>query len=747
MSRTVFSRGRTFTVTSLLAVMLSIGGCGGDDGAPGPQGPEGPAGPPGPTGSSGAVPVTSAESITVEFTGVDIPADGGAPTVTLSLTNDLNQGLSGLPAANIRFVMAQLTPGSAGGSSEWQSYTTREDGGIPDIQATTETATAGTYTDNEDGTYEYTFAMALTDYPAGPAYDETKTHRVGIEIRTNSGGFWPENIPANNAPLDFLPTGGTPTFTRLIVDNDTCNACHGNLELHGEARFDVEYCVQCHNPFSIDGNTGNSVDMKVMVHKIHHGINLANGYQIVGFGDFLHDYSAVVFSQDVRNCQTCHQESDPDTPQASNWRLVANRAACGTCHDDIDWANAGHPGGFTFNDDTQCLDCHGPDATVENAAGELVQTAIAHEIPGELASEAFSFNVLGVTNTGTGEFPEVTFSVTDPTNNDEPYDIGTDPEFTACDGTSRLAVDIAWNTTDFTNRGAGSPPSLPISINPLTACGGAATDNMDGTFTVISPVAVPAVMSGTLAAALEGHPWVDLNGDGMSGFNERIGVTNGVAYEGIAGADVVPRRSVVDIDKCNDCHNRLSLHGNNRTNKPEVCAACHNPNVTDVNRRAGDCLAAFGANDVPIDFKYMVHAIHASGELEIPYNVCGFGNRPVTIDFLYPGRLNNCEGCHLADTYFPVGSAVLGTTVDVGASLASPIDDVVISPNTAVCSACHPSELAAEHMRQNGGDFAATKAADSTLISSGVETCEVCHGPGRTADVKEVHGVGTFSFN
>ena len=111
------------------------------------------------------------------------------------------------------------------------------------------------YRNNGDGTYSYTFAQALTDYAGGPDYDETKTHRLGVEIRTNRGGFMPENTPANNAPYDFVPAGGPPTFERLIVDNDTCNACHDNLEFHGEARFDVEYCVTCHNPSSIDGDT------------------------------------------------------------------------------------------------------------------------------------------------------------------------------------------------------------------------------------------------------------------------------------------------------------------------------------------------------------------------------------------------------------------------------------------------------------------------------------------------------------
>ncbi len=724
--------------------------CEGDSGPAGPAGTQGPAGPAGPPGPSGAVPVSSAERINVEIASVDVPDGGGAPVVDVRLTNDLGQGLSGLPAANIRFVIAQLSPGINGGSSEWQSYVTRSSAGIPDAQATTETAVPARFQDNGDGTYEYTFSMALTDYPGGPTFDATKTHRVGIEIRTSSGGFLSENIPANNAPYDFVPVGAglPPVFTRLIVDSDTCNACHDNLELHGEARFDVEYCVQCHNPYSIDGDTGNSVDMKVLVHKIHYGENLANGYQIIGFGGNLHDFSDVVYPQDVRNCQTCHEESDTDIPQASNWRLVANRTACGSCHDDIDFANAGHPGGFTFVDDTQCLDCHGPDGTVLDSDGNLVQTAVAHRLLAQQASEEFAFNVLGLASTAVGQFPEVTFSITDPTNDDTAYDIGADPAFTACDGTSRLALHLAWNTSEFTNRDSGRIPSQPISVNPLPACGGASVDNMDGTYTVTSPVAVPATVSGSLAAALEGHPWRDLNGDGLTSGDERIAVTNGVAYAGIDAAPTVPRRSVVDIDKCDDCHNRLAVHGNNRTENLEHCTMCHNPNATDINRRAGQCLADLGPDDTPIDFKYMAHAIHASGYTGISYEVCGFGNRTHVFDFEYPGRLNNCEGCHVQDGYYPVDSTqVLGTTVDVGADVVSPTDDTVISPNTSVCSTCHVGALAAEHMRQNGGDFNATKAADGTLISFGVETCGLCHGPGRLADVKEVHSIGTFRFN
>jgi hypothetical protein len=88
--------------------------------------------------------------------------------VELTLTNDLTQGLFGLPAGDIRFVISQLSPGTGGGSSEWQSYVTRDSGGIPDAQADAERGSAGTWVDNGDGTYQYTFAQALTAYPAGP---------------------------------------------------------------------------------------------------------------------------------------------------------------------------------------------------------------------------------------------------------------------------------------------------------------------------------------------------------------------------------------------------------------------------------------------------------------------------------------------------------------------------------------------------------------------------------------------------
>ena len=753
---------RSSRIASLILFGLFLAGCEGNDGAPGADGAPGPAGPPGPPGPStgSGVPVDSAELINIAVNGVSVPAGGGAPTVSLTLTNDLNQGLIGLPAGDIRFVLSQLTAGSGGGSSEWQSYVTRESGGIPDAQATTERGSAGTFVDNNDGTYTYTFASALTDYPAGPTYDETKSHRLGIEIRGQAPN-------STNGIFNFVPAGGDPTFERRIVDNDTCNACHDRLEFHGGPRTDVDYCVTCHNPYSIDGDTGNTVDMKALIHNIHAG---RDGYVIIGFGGTVHDYSDVVWTQDLRNCQTCHEEDDENTPQASNWREVPNRAACGTCHYDDGVPDSGndfaiedgvHPAGLVFTDDTQCVNCHGPNATI---GGGSLQVAEVHRIPQQEASLAFQFNILSVTGTGVGETPVVQFSVTDPTNGDAPYNIQTDTAFTTCaGGASRLAVSIGWSTQpDYTNTGNGNDPAAagpaqPIGMNPLTACGGTSTDNGDGTFTVTSPVAVPAGVTGTLAVTIDGHPAVDIDGT-----IERISVTNAVAYAAVTDTTPVPRRNAIAIARCDQCHNVLSIHGNNRTDEPEVCVVCHNPNATDARQRVAvanptdpptDCVNVLGADDETIDFKRMIHRIHASGATGVPYEVCGFRNSVHVYDVTYPGHLNNCEGCHEPTQenpfpYHPVeAGTILGTTISVGADATSPTDDVVISPNAAVCSSCHVSDLAKLHMEQNGGNFAATKNPDSTLNPADVESCALCHGPGRSADVAEVHGVASFQFN
>ncbi len=711
-------------------------------------------------GDALTVPVTSA---TVDDTSSP-PAV--YPVINFSVTDQRGRPVAGVPISRLRFTIAKLVPAEpyvtgTGEPSYWQSYINQIEtpggvgpGTLDTVQATYERNTAG-LVDHGNGSYTYTFETDVAG-AVDPitlsliGYDETLTHRVGIQL--SGGGY-----PVGNGAYTWRPDGGAIAETRDIVKTETCNQCHGKLALHGSGRVEIKYCVTCHNPGTTDANSTNTVDFTALIHKLHRGEDLPSvvgggEYAIWGYNDSKHDYSTVIFPQDIRNCTRCHV-SGADTPEAGNWKGRPSSQACGSCHDDVDFTTGtNHPAGARPN--SECKDCH-DDAVI--AIGD------SHEIPAQAAAATFAFNILGVTNTAPGQFPAITFSVTDPTNANAAYDITTDPAFTTGGGVSRLAIDLGWDTRDYNNTGSGSAPGSPISINALSA----PTDNLNGTYTVTSTVAIPLTAMGTGVVAIEGHPAADYDGDTI--FTDRVPVKNVVGYFPITDTSAVPRRRVVDIAKCNQCHGSLSLHGSNRTDEPQVCVICHNANNTDINRRPAtvdtspadgvfDDFTAVGSDgkrEEAIDFKTMIHAIHAGeaaehGFRELGIEVYGYSGNPIDFSHVrFPGVLSNCETCHLPGTYTPpLGAGVLGTTVQSAdgtepvqanreAALADPADDLNISPTAAVCASCHDGATAQTHMVDNGASFGVTQA----LVSAGGEACGACHGSSGILGVKQVHGI------
>ena len=764
------ARPRPRWVALLACAALALAACCSDDAKTDSGGTPGPVDPPGPppTGGTG-VPVASAKFIRSSIVSATIPEDG-KPIIEVRLENESGQPLIGLQAANISFVLARLEPGVNGKSSTWHAVTRRTEafpgtptpvpasavtGTGPTNQATTEPATRGQWVEGNqaNGQYFYTFAQSLKGIDDIP-FDPSLVHRVGLEIRLRPSGAT-AFIPSNNAVRTWAPTtGGAVDSGREIVDNDTCNACHDQLEFHGGARFDLQYCAMCHESYSFDAQTGNTIDLKVMIHKIHRDQLPSGPYGIFGYSNVFYDYADIQFTQDQRNCQTCHEESDTDTPQASNWRLTVNREACGSCHDAVNFdTGAGH-GGVAATDD-QCSACHGPSSSFGLRADQV------HFDPLLRAGEQFRYEVLKVVDSGPGQQPTVTIRVTDPTNDDAPYDIkAAGGPFQI--GNASLRVDVAFSTRpDFTNTGSGSAtattgtPAQPISID--VKANGVPDPEFPGAFKATATVAIPATATGSGSAILEGRPNVriDTNRDGVL---ETVAVPVVASGKTFAITDAVPvdYRQVVDIAKCNDCHKQLSLHGENRSGNAELCATCHNPNATDINRRVAgsSCETVTGTlDDQSIDFKFMVHAIHAGAIAN--YQVCGFGNTGYDFSHVtYPGKLNNCEGCHLPDTYYPPDSTVaLATTFDAApassADRSTPLGDIATTPATAVCSTCHTSEAARNHMTSvaAGGAVDAVKDANSRTPSAAPEGCATCHGPGRDADVKKVHGVAEFNYN
>ena len=769
----VFSRGVCVKAAAGLLAAV-IGACSGTTGSPGPRGATGAAAPTAPAAAGSARSVTTATTITGKILSVAI---AGPPVVQFQLTDQNGALLQGLPAADLGVAIAQLVPGQNGSASQWKSYIYSAvpaaacpagvvacDTGTA-IQASVEAATAGVLVDHLDGTYQYTFKKDVTTDPT-VKYDPSLTHRVGFEIRGLA--------QANNAAYSFQPSTGATTgiFSREIVDTATCDNCHAALNAHGGARVEVQYCVMCHNPGTSDPTSGNALDMEVMIHKLHAGSSLPSisnyaagtsnptpilgqGYWIVGYGDSLSNFNTVVFPQDTRNCTVCHSQNQPVLTEAADYASVPTMAACGACHDNVNFATgANHSAANLVADDSQCSTCHGAASTIDNGA---LQVVAAHVIPVVAFQANLAYHILKVTNAAPGQAPIIQFSVTDPATGNSPYDLLTADPFLHCADPAaqpNLSIAVAWSTTDYTNVGSGvtSEAAQPWNL-PLVCSATPPTANGDGTFTIISPTVIPASVKGTAGFLFQGHAVHDFN-DGNG--TQEIPVPNVVAYAPVTDAAATPRREVAPVAACNVCHFQLNGHGGNRLDSVQACAFCHNPNATDVVARSALGITPLhpdptdGLAEQSIDLKVLIHAIHASAfraaSAATPYVVYHRG-APTNFaaETLFPGALNNCLSCHATDTYYPpdpASSTVLATTVSTyvaGLGDSGPAGQTAVTAATAACSACHQSATEKLHMTQNGGSFTAIKDANSRVVS--METCVICHGPGAVADVKVVHNV------
>lgn len=731
----------------------------------------------------------------------------GMPVIDFRVTDEFGLGIEGLNQGenvSFSFTVNKLVPGSNGETNNWSTYMRADDEGVANISA-------GTYADGSleelgGGNYRFTFNDPL-EAISEVAFEPDLTHRVGMEIRdAEIFGGEPDTV---DTAFDIVPsTGETEGIpSRSLVVQENCTSCHGDEEFafHGGARKSVEQCVSCHQPGAFDGGgIGATLDFRVMVHKIHFGENLTQNYEFCGFGceNFgapPDNFNDVVHPQDTRNCVTCHDPENPETPQAANIDSRATAEVCASCHDDLAFdengltnANRNHIGLAQPND--TCEACHAPDGLLQ---GNLAY----HVIDSQVAAQRFSYNILEIENTAEGESPIVTFSITDPTDGDAPYDIAADPAF-AGDGT-RLAMSFAWPNTDFTNVGndagtdtTGRAVGQPISITLADGSGSLPsyiTDNGDGTFTVdtlalenplVVPSTNPPLGSGTVM--IEGHPAADFDFDGV--YDDEVPATSGTRSFAINDADAQSRRNVVAIENCQTCHamnDGLALHGGNRSDNIEACATCHTPNATDLFRRPADedgtvngmnAAAIDGIEDRTVSFGYMVHAIHAASVREEGYVAYGFGGTPHDYsDASYPRSPADCQACHDGDTYaLPLDQGQLAVTVDSGAtvvetgffgpgpdgfapgdgSATDPTDDNNVSVETAACLSCHNSDVAKDHMsvRSDSGisfgngwlmnpDPFNDPDTQAFIDSSPAENCSFCHSESGFVPVGEVHGL------
>jgi OmcA/MtrC family decaheme c-type cytochrome len=462
----------------------------------------------------------------------------------------------------------------------------------------------------------------------------------------------------------------------------------------------MELCIMCHTPQLPDPN-GPSADFKVMIHKIHAGDVLpsvvAGGKYTIGSSD----WSTVAFPSDVRRCETCH-EPDKGAAQADAWLKNPSRAACGSCHDNIDFATGKNHVNLPQVSDNQCAQCHIPKGEIEFDAS----IRGAHTMPQEAPSRpGVVVTLTKVENGAAGQKPTVTFALKDYSG--APIPLST----MSAISTNRLNFIIAGPTSDYgTAKFEGVTTPGYASESALTAgkCG------QDGTCTYTFTRAVPAGSKGTFAIAVEARRTLTINPGTVNQADTRYAADNKVIYFSVDGAPIEKRRQVVDIAKCNQCHTRLALHGESR-NQTEYCVVCHNPsNVSG------------GTTPVPIDFKVMVHKIHFGENMAELGNTYKIGNSDFS-EVRYPafsmrgapGDTTNCNMCHVngSEAVLPIGK-------DPVKNPGGMLD--VLPATTAACTACHQSKSALAHAMGN---------TDGKLG----ESCDVCHGVNGDFSVIKAH--------
>ena len=295
----------------------------------------------------------SAEGLQAEIENVIIN-DQLKPEVTFTLKDDSDAPVAISEIGSPRFIIGFLRPNEAG-SRSYVSYIARaqtvpagsENAGASSFQATYDSG--GNVIELSAGRYLYTFGTALP-----PDYDQSLVHTVSAQITRTVGD---KSYHAN--PLyHWIPNGSPEIDKREVVTTDACNKCHTSMGFHGGGRKEVGLCIMCHNPDTLqpgldnlDPNTGNSIDMTAMIHKIHMSVNLPSvqaggSYQIVGHNESVHDYSNIHMPIDMRNCTVCHTE---DAEDSHLFKSAPSMNACGSCHDDVSFITGeGHGLAYLF---------------------------------------------------------------------------------------------------------------------------------------------------------------------------------------------------------------------------------------------------------------------------------------------------------------------------------------------------------------------------------------------------------------
>jgi len=587
-------------------------------------------------------------------------------------------GVSTPGTVSLSFICAYIP----NGQTQYVSYTTSVanatiNNNPPQTQAANDSG--GTFTNNAIGDYTYTFKTK-----APTTFDVNATHSIGVSAQRNLSAYgtfdeWSETA---NDVYSWVPSGVAVTVTRSVVTTDACNQCHNPMYGHGGSRIKVELCIMCHTPQTVNPDTKLTQDMKVLIHKIHMGSSLPSvkagtPYRIWHRGAWS-DFSTVQFPMDIRNCTACHAKG---ATQADHWKTNPSQEACGSCHDDVNFATgANHSDSHIIQTDNKnCTTCHISTMNLEfdpSVPG-------AHVIPNNSTSlPGLVTKIVRIDNAIPGSAPTVTFSVADKSG--KPVDISK---------ITYIRVILAGNNVDYQYGPAGIRASEDPSKTPFT----------NGIYAYAMTNKIPAGATGSYTVAIEARNSVTL----LPGTAAQQTATDIAApvrlYFSVDKSAAQARRQVVSTAKCAACHADLTfIHSGNRADAME-CGICHNPTLAD------------GTSQQSVNFAWQIHSIHRGENLANPY-VLGTTNYQ---DVRFPGDLRDCTTCHVGTSYQVENIGAVAPVSSPGGFTKTTL------PTAAACQGCHDDKATASHA-----------LANTTVLG---ESCAACHSSGQEFSVDRVH--------
>ena len=768
----------------------AVDGLPGTPGEPGPGGEEGPpgeAGPPGTDGRDGRD-LVGALPLDIVVSSFSISNVGGKPLITFTLEDEEGYVVTDVTSEEVQFFMAELTPvvhniyngiTALGFWTRWLYERSSDD----------DTEPFGTLTESTPGSYTYAFATPFSGTGEADSYvpNVNRIQRLSM-IVSGISDYQPLNMiydfkiaeptielteryalpqiydPVRDRWLDdpLLVKG------RNIVTTDGCNECHDDLAMHGGIYRDVRTCSNCHT-ISDPDRVASGTDFRTLIHQLHSAMDGTALYGLNDEGMVLgYDFSATTYPQNMFNCAKCHQGVDGDA-----WFKEVSRVGCDSCHTAINWVTGANHSGGRQSTDGACFLCHGSGSASSKAVHVTSETT--EHNPSVIGNSVnFSYQLNRVTVNGSNQ-AVVDFTIL---KNEHPNDVTSialaldlsgpyppegftgGPSFLLAYALPQEGIEAP---ADFNNLGrvGGAALSVPLAdvVGSLTA--GAS----EGSY-VVTLTTAPFPAGATLrTVALQGAFT-------QSAVRNEAGATFPLSRPTPAVLMTVegdePRRMIADVNGCLSCHETLEFHDRNSMNNVQVCVMCHNPNLSSSGRTidpladiAPEVTAAVGADplsypETSVNFKDLIHGLHAGDKRLTDYHLVSnqtsaglTGVYSSWQNMTFPGNLANCQKCHLEGTFELSESVDLlastqvttdginATTADVLAARATlpNATDKVISSAAAACIACHDSALARAHIRQNG----ARVNADRSTLGEDIETCALCHGAERIADVVTAH--------